>query len=95
VSDREKKIEHIFLDVAFLGVATAAVLLFGAMIMVLGWLLAHGWARRSSIQLARRQEFPRSGEYSCNASDHSVLKAPQTVDADSFVQPIHSRKAPE
>jgi hypothetical protein len=39
VSDREKKAERIFLDVVFLGVATAAVLVFGGTMLVLAWLL--------------------------------------------------------
>ena len=39
MSDREKKAERIFLDVVFLGVATAAVLVFGGTMLVLAWLL--------------------------------------------------------
>jgi hypothetical protein len=39
VSDWEKKAEHIFLDVVFLGAAVAAVLMFGGTMLVLAWLL--------------------------------------------------------
>jgi hypothetical protein len=38
VSDREKKAERIFLEVVFLGAATAAVFVFGGTMLVLAWL---------------------------------------------------------
>jgi hypothetical protein len=39
VSDRERKAERVFLDVAFLGAAVVSVLVFGGTILVLAWLL--------------------------------------------------------
>jgi hypothetical protein len=39
VSDREREAERIFLKVVFLGVATALVLVFGGMMLILAWLL--------------------------------------------------------